>query len=107
MKRWVQTEDRTKLMAFETYKFKHDVETYDGIKNYVPVNPPMDAMKFDSVTKKFKTLMPADLKKAFDAFELDKKKPILLRKWAIIKEWTQYESPADDGLPPWPGPFNP
>lgn len=104
MKYWLQVEDKS-AMTKDTYKFQNDVDTHAGISMYTVVNPPVAGYKYDSGMKKFVALTAMELSTAYTAWSNDQKKPFPNRKWVLLRGWPQYESPGDDTLPPWPGPF--
>lgn len=82
------------------YQFVFDVDTKLGIEKYLMSVPPVEGYKFDSVTKKFTKLGAMALKTAFDTYQANP------TKWkAVGQSWPIYETPADDGLMPWPGPL--
>lgn len=103
MKYNLQLEDKTPTPSVK-YQFKYDVDTHGGAEMYTIIKPPIAGWKYDTVTKKYVVLMAAELTTASNAFEADQAKPFFQRKWKIGTNWVVTESPADDDIPPWPGP---
>jgi len=103
MKYYLQVQDKTTPASPVIYKFVYTVDTKSGVEIYSIITPPGEGSKFDSKTRMFDKLAPADLTAAYGAFETDQKKIAPLQKWRVISGWAVSESPADDGFPPWPG----